>query len=196
MISLHNFIVKPIKQRYNNKKEIAGKELILNTDMSDHNFVSREAEVIAVPKLFRSSIKPGMKVIVHHNVFRRFYDIRGNEKNSKSYFKDNLYFVYPDQVYMYFDTEWKALDGYCFVQPIEKLSEDLFDIHTEEPLKGLISHKDSSGVVEVGELVGFTPHSEFEFIIDKQRLYRVPLNSISIKYERKGTERPYNKSWV
>lgn len=196
MISLHNFIVKPIKQRYNNKKEIAGKELILNTDMSDHNFVSREAEVIAVPKLFRSSIKPGMKVIIHHNVFRRFYNIKGNEKNSKSYFKDNLYFVYPDQIYMYFDTEWKALDSYCFVQPIEKLSEDLFDIHAEEPLKGLVTHKDSSGVVEVGELVGFTPHSEFEFIIDKQRLYRVPLNSISIKYERKGTERPYNKSWV
>lgn len=196
MNSLHNFIVKPIKQRYNNKKEIGNKELILNTDMSNHNFVSREAEVVSVPKLFKTNIKPGDKVIIHHNVFRRFYDIRGNEKNSKSFFKDNLYIVYPDQVYMYFDKGWKALDGFCFVQPIEKVSDNLFDTYTEEPLKAIVTHPDSSGVLTQGELVGFTPHSEFEFIIDNQRLYRVPLNSISIKYERKGTERPYNKSWV
>jgi hypothetical protein len=196
MNSLTNFIVKPLKERYNNKKKIADKELILSTDMSDHNFVSREAEVVSVPRLFKTSIRPGMKIIIHHNVFRRFYDIKGKEKNSRSYFKDNLYFVHPDQVYMYFDNGWKALTGYCFVQPIEKLSDNMFDTRTEERLKGIVSHKDSSGVVDIDELVGFTPYSEFEFIIDNKRLYRVPLNSISIKYERKGTERPYNKSWV
>ena len=39
-------------------KKIADKELILSTDMCDHNFVSREAEVISVPRLFKTSIKP------------------------------------------------------------------------------------------------------------------------------------------
>ena len=38
--------------------------------------------------------------MIHHNVFRRWYNVRGEEKNSKSYFKDNLYFVQQDQVYL------------------------------------------------------------------------------------------------
>jgi hypothetical protein len=46
------------------------------------------------------------------------------------------------------------------------------------------------------DLVGFTPSSEYEFIVDGERLYRVPTNSISIKYERQGTETEYNPSWL
>ena len=36
-----DFIVKPIEGRYNNKKNIDGKELILNTELENHNYVSR-----------------------------------------------------------------------------------------------------------------------------------------------------------
>ena len=46
------------------------------------------------------------------------------------------------------------------------------------------------------DLVGFTPSSEYEFIIDGERMYRVPTNSISIKYERQGNEKEYNPSWA
>ena len=45
-------------------------------------------------------------------------------------------------------------------------------------------------------LVGFSPNSKFEFIIDKERLYRVLTNSISIKYEYQGQEKEYNPSWL
>ncbi|NVM20025.1 MAG: hypothetical protein HWN80_20155, partial [Candidatus Lokiarchaeota archaeon] len=48
-----------------------------------------------------TEIKPGDEIIVHHNVFRRFYDVRGNEKNSRSYFEEDMYFVKPDQLYAY-----------------------------------------------------------------------------------------------
>ena len=38
-------------------------------------------------------LKKGDEVIVHHNIFRRWYNMRGEEKNSSTHFKDNLYFV-------------------------------------------------------------------------------------------------------
>ena len=45
-------------------------------------------------------------------------------------------------------------------------------------------------------LVGFSPESEYEFIIEDKRLYRVPIQSITIKYDSKVTEEPYNPVWV
>jgi hypothetical protein len=37
---------------------------------------------------------------------------------------------------------------------------------------------------------------EYEFIIEGQRLYRVPTNLITIKYEYQGDEEEYNPSWT
>ena len=51
-------------------------------------------------------------------------------------------------------------------------------------------------MIEEGDLVGFTPSSEFEFIINGERLYRVLTNEISIKYEYQGQEEEYNPSWL
>ncbi len=59
------------------------------------------AKVISVPKAFKTPIKKGDLIMIHHNVFRRFYDMKGREKNSKSYFKENKYFVQRDQIYLY-----------------------------------------------------------------------------------------------
>ena len=47
-----------------------------------------------------------------------------------------------------------------------------------------------------GDLVGFLPNSEYEFVIDGERLYRVMTNFISIKYEYQGNEEEYNPSWA
>ena len=47
-----------------------------------------------------------------------------------------------------------------------------------------------------GDLVGFTPSSEYEFIVDGERLYRVLSNFITIKYEYQGNEEEYNPSWA
>ena len=93
MRGLYNFVVKPKGSRYNNIKKVGDKELILNSEIFNHQFVNREAIVISTPKLIDTDIKKGDTVIIHHNVFRRFYDIRGIEKNSASYFKEDLYFV-------------------------------------------------------------------------------------------------------
>ena len=194
MQSLFNFIVKPKNERYDNKKYIDGQELLLNTEISDHRYVSRNGIVTAIPKSQKTEIQVGDEVIVHHNVFRRWYDVRGKEKNSRSYYKEDEYFVTSDQIFLYKrNTDWQAPKGFCFVKPIK--SNDI--IEKEVPLRGIIKHVDKElKDIHKEDLVGFTPSSEYEFIVDGERMYRVPTNSISIKYERQGTETEYNPSWL
>ena len=64
----------------------------------------------------------------------------------------------------------------------------------EEECIGIIKYTD--GVNKVGELVGFTPFSTYEFVVDGQRLYRVLNKFITIKYEYQGDEEEYNPSWA
>lgn len=194
MKSLHSFVVKPHGSRYNNTKSIGNKELILNTEVYNHQFTNRTAEVISTPSVSNNlGISPGDKVIVHHNVFRRWHDVQGKEKNSKSFFNEDTYIVSSDQIFLVEqDDSWKSTEGFCFVQPIK--DNNNLTTETEKPLMGIIKYTD--GNVEVGDLVGFTPSSQYEFIIDGQRLYRVYNKFITIKYEYKGNEEEYNPSWA
>jgi hypothetical protein len=194
MKSLYNFIVKPYKARYDNIRKIGDKTLIINTTIENHRFVSKEAVVVSVPAAFDSQIKPGDKVYVHHNLFRRWYDQKGRERNSSSYFKDDLYFASIDQIYMYND---KCHLNYCFVKPV--LNNDNLDVIKEQPNVGIIKYTNSSleaiGITP-GTLVTFTPSSEFEFIIGDERLYCMKSNDIAITHENKGDEKEYNPSWA
>ena len=194
MQSVYGFVIKPKNGRYNNSKDIDGKSLILNTEVFNHQFVNREAEVVSCPKAgFDLGIEPGDTVIVHHNVFRRWHDVKGREKNSKSYFSEDTYIVYQDQIFLYKNNgSWKAPAGYCFVKPIK--SSNQFDTEAEKPLVGIVKYSD--GIVDVGDLVGFRPSSEYEFVIEGQRLYRVLSKFITIKYEYQGDEEEYNPSWA
>tara|TARA_Y100001951_G_scaffold87152_1_gene78012 strand:- start:591 stop:1175 length:585 start_codon:yes stop_codon:yes gene_type:complete len=194
MQSISDFIIKPKNKRYNNTKQIGDSELLLNSEISDHRYVSRNAIVLATPLINETDIKVGDEIIVHHNVFRRWYDVRGVEKNSRSYYKKNKYFVKADQIFLYKrNNEWQAPKGYCFIKPI--VSNNI--IEKEVPLRGIIKHVDKDLIgIEKEDLVGFTPSSEYEFVVDGERLYRVLTNSISIKYERKGNEKEYNPSWT
>jgi len=198
MRSLYFFIIKPVQDRYENKKKINDTELILNTEMQNHEYVSRRGIVLESPINEKTGIKKGDEVILHHNVFRRYYDVRGKEKDSRNYFDDETFFVEPELIFMYKrNGTWKPVDGYCFVQPL--VNKDDFYIDKEKPLTGRMVYADNNLIkngIKPGSIVGFTPGSEYQFIIDGQRLYRVPTNSICIKYEHQGTEEEYNPSWL
>jgi len=196
MQGIFDFIIKPKNKRYNNTKQIGDSELLLNSEISDHRYVSRNGIVLSLPKAIKTNIKIGDEVIVHHNVFRRWYDIRGVEKNGRAYYKEDKYFVRLDQIFLYKqNNKWIAPKDYCFVKPI--MSNDILLNEKEIPLRGIIKYVDKElKNIYKEDLVGFTPSSEYEFIVDGERLYRVPTNSISIKYERQGTEREYNPSWL
>ena len=193
MKSIYGFLKKPIGERYNKVKKIGDKELILNTEIYNHQYINREAEILSVPKIGETDIKVGDKVIVHHNIFRRWHNVKGIEKNSKSYIKEDLYIAHPDQIYLYKRKDnWVAPKGYCFIQPIKETNE--FNIKTEKRCIGIVLYSDGS--VNVGDLVGFTPFSTFEFVIDGIRSYRVLSKFITIKYEYQGNEETYNPSWA
>ena len=192
MKSVYNYVVKPKGGRYNNSKKVGDKDLILNTEIFNHQYINREAEVISTPLISYSNIKPGSTIIVHHNVFRRWHNIKGIEKNSRNYFKKDTYIISQDQIFAYYDKQWKPMPGYCFVKPIK--SFDKFNIDQEQPLMGVIEYADKG--FNKGDLVGFTPNSEYEFVIDGQKLYRVLSKFITIKYEYQGNEETYNPSWA
>ena len=193
MKSVYNFVVTPKGDRYNNKKEVEGGELILNTEIYNHQYVNREAIVISTPIVGDTDIKTGDTVIVHHNVFRRWYNVKGIEKNSRSYFNESTYMISSDQIFLYKrNDKWNCPRGYCFIMPLKAI--DQFNIESEKPLQGIVKYSD--GTVEVNELVGFRPSSEYEFVIDGERLYRVLSNFITIKYEYQGDEEAYNPSWT
>ena len=189
MRAYKEFIISPIGERYNNSKKIDDKELILNTEIFNHQFVNRKAKVIATPILFQSPINIGDEVIVHHNIFRRWHDVKGRERNSRSYWKEDKYIISGDQIFLY---NGKAMPGFSFVKPLKSINK--FKHEDERPLIGIIKYSD--GTFDKEELVGFTPSSEYEFIIDGERLYRIMNQFITIKYEYQGNEEEYNPSWA
>ena len=192
MKAYKEFIVSPLGERYNNSKKVDDKELILNTEIFNHHYVNRLAKVIATPLLFQSPINVGDEVIVHHNIFRRWHDVKGIERNSRSYWKEDKYIISLDQIFLYKRKSWISTPGYSFVKPLESI--DKLSIERERPLTGIIKYSDGTFNKEC--LVGFTPGSEYEFIIDGERLYRVMNKFITIKYEYQGNEEEYNPSWA
>jgi hypothetical protein len=194
MKSLYSFIIKPLTSRYENIKKIEGKELIINSSIENHIFVSKKAAVVCTPAAYNSKIKPGDEVYVHHNIFRRWYNIRGEEKNSSTYFKDDLYFASPDQIYMY---NLKTHLNYCFVKPLK--NQDLLENRKEQPNVGIVKYTNNAleaiGITP-GTLITFTPNSEFEFIIEGERLYCMKSNDIALTHEYQGNEEENNPSWA
>ena len=194
MNSLYNFIVKPFEERYSNEKKIGDKSLIVNTQISNHQFVSKKAVVVSTPAAYKTKVNIGDEVYIHHNIFRRWYDQKGRERNSSSYFKEDLYFVSPEQIYMY---NLKPHLDYCFIKPI--INSNKLDNIKEQPNVGIVKYINSSlkaiGIAP-GELITFTPNSEFEFIINGERLYCMKSNDIALTHEYQGNEEENNPSWA
>ena len=194
MKSLYHFIIKPLDKRYENTKSIGDKELIVNSNIENHIFVSKKAVVVSTPAAYKTKIKIGDEVYIHHNVLRRYYDQKGKEKNSGTYFKNELYFCSPEQIYMY---NLKSHLDYCFVKPI--LNTHDLDNKKEQPNVGIVKYTNNTlealGIIP-GTLITFTPNSEFEFIIDGERLYCMKSNDIALTHEYKGNEKENNPSWA
>ena len=186
MKGVNYFIIKT-DNRYNNTVDVEGKNLIINTEITerDYEFVNRIGTVVATPSRTTTNVVPGDRIIVHHNIFRRWFDARGRERNGANYIDENLYYATSDQIYAYDDgSGWKPTEGYCFVKPIMdknntwSTSNELLEVGTmvysPEEFKGLT--------------VGFKPDSEYEFNIEGERLYRVQLNAITWTSKKNAKE--------
>ena len=92
---------------------------------------------------------------------------------------------------------WNSINNRCFIKPI--VNKDTLVNDKEKSLVGILKY--GNNVLEqldinIGDLVGYTPNGEWEFLIDKERLYCMKSNDIVIKYEHKGNEEEYNPSWA
>ncbi len=198
MNSLYKFIVTPLNKRYNNEINVGNKKLIINSSVEEFTFISREAKVIAIPSEYKTEIKIGDTIIIHHNVFRRWYDQKGIERNSSSYFKDDLYFVQPDQIFMYkHNNQWKTFGDYCFVKPI-KNDNPITNI-IDKKLVGILKYGNKyleEQEVLPGDLVSYPRNREWEFVIDQELLYCMKSTNIIVKHEYQGHEAEYNPRWA
>ena len=198
MKSLYDFIIEPLGDKYKNEIQVGDKKVIVNTQIESWKFVNRLAKVIKTPLAFKTKIKKGDTVIVHQNIFRTFYDMRGEKKKSRSWFKNDLYFCSLDQVYLYKNSiGWHTFGDRCFIQPLKDTNS--LTLNKELSLIGILKYGNSSlEALEIneGDLVGYTPNGEWEFLIDKERLYCMKSNDIVIKYEYQGNEEKYNPSWA
>lgn len=198
MHSIYKYIISPKGDRYENTINVAGTEVVINNDVYNHQYVSRTAIIKALPSGYSTSLKVGDEVIVHHNIFRRWYDQRGEARNSSSYIDEDTYMCGHDQIYMYRRDggAWTGFSDSCFVSPVKEENELL----GEDELK-------HTGVLEVanktlkelglneGDVVGFTPNSEFEFVVEGQRMYRMRNRDICLKYKDTEHEK-HIPSWV
>lgn len=178
MQSPFDFIVRPVRgERYNNTKDIGGVDFIVNTSEEDHRFSNRYAEVIEVPYGYDGPIQKGNILLVHHNAFKFYNDIRGRRKSGRSFFRDDQFFIDSDQFFMYkHGSTWNAYDRYCFVKPIPVIESYIVKPFTHEPLMGEMVYTNDylvSQGVKSGDRVCFKPDSEYEFDVDGQKLYRM-----------------------
>ena len=198
MKSLYNYIISTTN-RYDNKVSIDNKELILNTEITerDYKFVNRIGTVVNVPININTPVKQGDEVIIHHNVFRRWHNQHGIEKNSRSYMFDGMYAVSLDQIYAYqplSTTDWQTFNDYCFVQPVKSTDES--STSKEKELHGILRYTNKKLNIEKGETVCFTPDSEFEFVFNDMLLYCMKLNNIVLSYGIREGDEEYNPSWT
>lgn len=172
------FIVNPLNDnRYNNTKNIGGVDVIVNTSEEEHKFSNRYAVVVEVPLGYTGPIKVGDTLLVHHNAFKFYNDIKGRRKSGRSFFRDNVFFIDSEQFFMYKNENgWNAYDRYCFVRRLPATDYYVKKSYTYEPMMGKMAYPNeylkSKGVLP-GDIVCFTPESDYEFDVDGEIMYRL-----------------------
>ena len=180
------FIAKPINgKRYNNTKDIGGINFIVSTSEEDFKFSNRYAEVVELPLGYKGDIQAGDILLVHHNAFKFYNDIKGRQKSGKSFFKDDLFFIETEQFFMYKRNDtWFSYDRYCFVKPIPAIESYIKKPFNEEPLMGIMKYPNEyllSKGIKAGDSICFVPDSEYEFDVDGEKLYRMHDHQITMK---------------
>jgi hypothetical protein len=185
MKSPTDFICEPKDgRRYDNTKKFGDVDFIISSSEEDHKVSNRIAVVHELPSRYEGPIKKGAELIVHHNVFKYYNDIKGNKKSGKSFLRDNLFMLDSYQVFAFKNPgcEWVSLDGYSFVKPVKGQELRPMKAHRGfDDLRGRVAMKSpylSEKGVKIGDMVFFAPDSEYEFRIDGELMYRVMDQSI------------------
>ena len=184
MKSPYCFIIKPVGQRrYDNIRKFGDTDFYISSSQEDHKTSNRHAVVVSVPIYYNGPVQPGDTVVVHHNVFKYYNDMKGRQKSSWNYIMDDLFLAEVDQVYLYKrDADWQAVDPFIFIRPIPTEDKLISSTGAHEALWGEVVYKTPTLInVSVGDVVSFTPDSEYEFNIEGETLYRMYNKNICLK---------------
>jgi len=185
MKSPHYFIIEPFDgKRYDNIRKYGNCELIISSSQEDHTVTNRIGVVLDIPMYYDGPIKKGDLIVVHHNVFRIYYDMQGNERSSWNFYKDNLFIVDIDQIFLYRSKtgKWNAPFPYCFIEPIKALNTNLMSTNEYESLHGkVVYYPKSNDIIKKNDVIYFEPESEYVFEIEGKKLYRMKLKNICLK---------------
>lgn len=192
-----NYVIIETDSTYNNTIDVNGLELVVNNTIESVNNINRIVTVLSAPK--GTILRKGDKIIIHHNILRSRYDVKGKVINSDYYIEGNKYFVPLTEIYMYKrgDKDWIALDPYCFVQPIKiEKEEKIGSLYITGILEknhkgntsniGIIKYPNKT-LKELGiknnDKVVFKNYSEYEFEINNQILYKMSTKDILCKIQ-------------
>lgn len=172
------YLIEPEGDRYNNTKIIEGKEIILNTTMdeTDFKYTNRIARVIGTPKR-EGVLKEGDRVIVHHNTFRKWFNVKGRLKDSSNFIKEGAFYAGLDQIFAYDRGDgWTTLEDYCFVKPIEKESGFTYNVENWIQDRGIVAI--SNPILEkqgigVGDEIFFVGPARYRFDIEGETYWKM-----------------------
>jgi hypothetical protein len=182
--STDKFIVTPKGgSHFVNERKVGGQMMVVNTSIENAKDVNREAIIVSLPLDYSGNIQVGDEVIVQHNIFRDYFDMKMVTRKSTFHIKDNLFLVPDGLIYLIKkENGYEAVDDYCFIEPIfeEKRWEGKVELEHLGIVKYGNKHLENSGIKE-GDKIAFEKDGEYEFIIDDLRLYRMRAEMILAK---------------
>lgn len=174
MKSPDSFVISPLNNDRYDKASKQGTGLLLSIDKEDYTISNRLGVVIETPINYDGAIAKGDTLLVHHNVFRQYYDMAGLERDGNSYFRENMFLVNDEQFFLFkHNDQWIVPTPYCFIKPIE--GEELVGT-----IRYMNSKMEAMGLL-VGDKVIFQPDSEYEFYVDGEKLYRMYTRNLCLK---------------
>jgi len=181
MESTFFYLIEPLDG--SERSYVSSSGLILGTNLEDHKSTQRLAKVVGLPRN-EAELNIGDVIVVHHNTFRDYYDMKGRLKKSSNFVRNKLYFVEKERIYMYVrDGIEKVFGPYAFVKPVNADREGFqFSTRAEKELVGQVAlvddrYSEDESVVS-GDVVTFSKDSEYEFVINDEKFYRVPTRNI------------------
>lgn len=175
-----DFLVTPKHKKYNSTTQIGNVEFTKAVSIENAKDVSKEGVVLAVPHNYNGIIEIGDEVLLHHNIFRDYYDQSGHFKHSRAHIYDGMYHCIEEEIFLVKKgDDWVPNMDYCIVEPVLEDTISLLD-------KGALAHTGNiylSNTHKSKSPIGFTPESEYEIEIDGKFYYRMKDSDICL-YER------------
>lgn len=171
--------------QYINELKIGDTEIIINISIEEAEDVQRIGTIVSLPFHYSGELKVGDDVIVHHNVFRITFNDKGIPMQSDFHFKDDLFFIGNDLIYMFIrDGKVNAYNDNVFVEPIHY--EDYWEGPKLLERQGIVKFTNeklkSIGVVENSK-IHFRKFCEYSFHIFGMHLYKMTNNRIMAKID-------------